>query len=721
MEIIEGFEKTSKGVAKESISTDGFSSTENLKYYFTPWLIYSYAMKDPIIRAAINKKAIKVLSGGWSIEPITDEPNAEEQADAFMEFAKSAGGRLDESGEQINFDGVLFKMLLSLMQADELYVEVRNQLDGKPGELLVQDWEDMRVKLLKGEDGKYHGEIEEYHQVQSDKITTRWEPQEIIHRNLFAMGTRKYGTSLILSVMSQAAGRMFANSYANNIFVNQKPKGIWYLNLSETEYKKTKDEIKEGKLNPNHDLVINQAKSKDGSRGADYVPIPASDMQYQDFIKNNRIEILVGLGVPPGSVYLPIEKGGSGWNADVQLHEFDEDINFIRTFIENIINDMLLPRFGYNSIRFRINRSNKRDEEREAKIVSILSPILTINQRREIIGYPSMKGGDIVVPDGLARVINPNMDSSPEGHEELDQTQMEGVGAGRELSRTYQPLPINTNYSNKNYFRKSTGTSMFNKAIKRRKPNIYSKKDTRVIDGIEKRYMKEYTELLKNTIENMKEVVGGIGKIPLFVKMRLKKVADPAREIESIEAIKKEFVELSKILSSKFIGEAWEYGVDAAQIELDMPLSKVMIAGETLDVIEKMNIDIVEGAASDLAKSAKFHIREGVLAGESISQITFRLENMKGSVEKVFKNRMRTIARTEVSRAVNMGSLEAYKNSNVVKKVQVLIGPGPDEAGVCASTYDGPPGGLSKEFDLNTLPPPPLHPNCMCVVLPVVE
>ena len=703
-------QKTSKSTVKESGTralTDGYSMAQGLNYDFDPYLILDYAKKDPVIRAAINKTAKRVMTGGWNVEPILDMPEAEQQAKQFEEFAKTAGGGLMGTDEQIDFDGVLFNMLLSLMEGDEIYLEVRDNLLEVPGELHVMDWEDMRIKLKKSEDGKYHGEIESYLQLQDGQIKTTFEPEEIIHRNMYAHGTRLYGCSLIRSIMMQAAGRMYATKYANNIFVNQKPKGIWSLDLADKEYKKVKGEIKEGKMNPWQDIVLQVKGDKVSYKSIDF----GTEMAYKDFIKDNRIEILVGIGVPSGAVYLPGET--SGWGADVENSEFDEDINFIRTYIEGIVNNILFPRFGFDAIKFRFNRSNKRDEEREAKIVEILSDILTINERREMIGKQAMEGGDIVVPKPKS------IPRSPEGersHEELDQTEMEGIGQERELSR------MNTNFKFKNYFKKSfgEGNHLFSKSIAKRKPSPITHKNPKKLEALEKGYFNALNTLLRQYVDRIVEVTKDMGGNFFLGKSRLKKIANPTREIAELEAIRREFVGRSRDLSVQFTNIAWDQGVDTAQIELGVPLSKVAIAGETLDFLQNMNIDVVEGAYSELAQRSKTQIRLGLLEGESIPQITKRLEGIKGSVELVYKNRMRTIARTETGRALWHGSIEAYKNSNVVDQVQVIIGTGPDDAAICESTYQGPAGGLSKVFKINEVPERP-HPNCKCVVIPVVK
>lgn len=721
-------QKASRSVSKDFTDMRGFTLDKEVELNYNPYLLIKYALKDPVIRAAINKKAIRVMSGGWDIVPVKDMENAEVQADAFMEFAKTAGGIPEFSGEQLDLDSVIFKMLLSLGKGDEIFLEVRSNMLGTPAELHVQDFEDMRVvteKVIDEETGVEvdHGKVVAYSQVVNDQTLTTWEPPEMIHRNLFAEGTRKYGVSLLRSVLELSAGRLFARKYANALFVNQKPKGIWTFNMSKPDYNQNVDNLKEGAEKAWHDLYLRGNPDQ-----IKYQPIEiGKEMAYKDYIVENRVEILVGIDVAPGSVYLP---GESGWGADVQNAEMDIGTNFIRTFIEGIFNNLIIPRFGWDAIKFKINRSNKRDEEREAKIAVTLKDagIFTVNEAREAVGLESMKDKDIFEP----KQSTPGFQSAP-SHE--DTTDMEGSTAGdKELSLM---VSENKSYPNTSlaipkdltFFRKQGGAraGMFNKAIARRSKEDFKlvQKDALRVNKLENNYMAHLTKLLSEYVGEIASLTKEIGIDSFISKIklnRLSKARDPTKEVAAIEEIKREFLSKSRILSSTFISDAWNEGINTAEIELGIPISKIEASGETLEFLDNMNVDLVEGAFSEIATRAKTQIRLGILGGESINEITKRLEGVSGSVGSIYKNRMRTIARTEVMRAYNEGSLAAYETSNVVKQVQVLVGTGPDDATICESIYNAAPGTLSKPFNFNEVPHPQsaTHPNCKCVVVPVV-
>lgn len=725
----EPIQKASKSVAKEFTQVRGFTLSKEVELNYDPYILIKYSMRDPIIRAAINKKAIRVMSGGWEIVPIKDLPGAEQQKDAFMEFAKTAGGIPEASGEQLDLDSVIFKMLLSLEEGDEIFTEVRNNLLEVPAELHVQDWEDMRIITEKEIDPVTgvevdHGKVDGYSQVVDDITLTTWEHQEIIHRNLFSKGTRKYGVSLLRSVLELSAGRLYARKYSNSLFVNQSSKGIWTFNMGEEDYNKNVDAINESKEQAWHYTYLRGKPDQ-----IKYEPIKLSDeMAYKDYIIENRIEILACMDVSPGSVFLP---GDTGWSADVQNAEMDIGTNFRRTLIEGIFNNQILPRFGFDAIKFKINRSNKRDQEKEAMIAVSLKDagIMTVNEAREAIGLESMKDKDIFEP----KQSMPGFQSSNQ-HE--DTTDTEGINAGeKDLSLMlnegkYYPSSSQAIPKDPTFFRATQGHDggMFNKALSRRSKEDWKliQKDALKVNALENNYVNHLTKLLSEYVGEISNLAKNIGLDSFVSKIklsRLSKARDPTKEVEAIDEIKREFLSKSRTLSSTFITNSWDEGISTAEIELGIPISRAEASGETLKLLDNMNNDLVDGAFTEIAARAKTQIRLGILGGESIQEITKRLENVSGSIGSVYRNRMRTIARTEVLKAFNEGSIAAYETSNVVKQVQVLVGPGPDDAAICERIYGAAPGTLSKPFDFSNLPHPQsaTHPNCKCVVVPVIN
>lgn len=110
-------------------------------------------------------------------------------------------------------------------------------------------------------------------------------------------------------------------------------------------------------------------------------------------------------------------------------------------------------------------------------------------------------------------------------------------------------------------------------------------------------------------------------------------------------------------------------------------------------------------------------ISNGLSDGKSVPEIRSAIET---SFDDISKNQAQRVTRTEVLRVSNQASLDAYEQSGVVEGKQWLTAGAADE---CAQydgqivTLSGSFYGSDNEFQDGD---PPLHPNCRCVILPVL-
>lgn len=110
-------------------------------------------------------------------------------------------------------------------------------------------------------------------------------------------------------------------------------------------------------------------------------------------------------------------------------------------------------------------------------------------------------------------------------------------------------------------------------------------------------------------------------------------------------------------------------------------------------------------------------ISNGLSDGKSVPEIRSAIET---SFDDISKNQAQRVTRTEVLRVSNQASLDAYEQSGVVEGKQWLTAGAIDE---CAQydgqivTLSGSFYGSDNEFQDGD---PPLHPNCRCVILPVL-
>lgn len=129
-------------------------------------------------------------------------------------------------------------------------------------------------------------------------------------------------------------------------------------------------------------------------------------------------------------------------------------------------------------------------------------------------------------------------------------------------------------------------------------------------------------------------------------------------------------------------------------------------------------------------------VREGLEAGKSTHEIAADIRAVDPAIDKA---RAETIARTESARAYTAGTEAAWQESGVVTGKQWLLAPDPCEFcekaaaqwGDKAQTLGAPfyakgtvltgADGSTMTLDYEDIDGPPLHPQCRCSMIPVVE
>ena len=129
-------------------------------------------------------------------------------------------------------------------------------------------------------------------------------------------------------------------------------------------------------------------------------------------------------------------------------------------------------------------------------------------------------------------------------------------------------------------------------------------------------------------------------------------------------------------------------------------------------------IDILGQNVRRIAETTRAEIAEVITAaaaeGLDTADTAARIREL-GFTQSVSRSTM--IARTESANAYTGGSLTAYQISGVVKQTEWLTGTDPCD--ICVS-LDGATAALGSEFAPGVIGPP-AHPNCTCVISPIVE
>lgn len=141
---------------------------------------------------------------------------------------------------------------------------------------------------------------------------------------------------------------------------------------------------------------------------------------------------------------------------------------------------------------------------------------------------------------------------------------------------------------------------------------------------------------------------------------------------------------------------------------------------QALYSIHQYDFDLIREISNDVTDKIRSEIWRGVGEGSSIPEIKDRLNNVPIEPLNVNgrvltpKQRAEMIARTEVSRARNAGSVQAYANYGV-ELADVICTDDDRCCDDCLSISEGGPYNLADVSNLI-----PYHPNCRCSVAPHV-
>lgn len=176
------------------------------------------------------------------------------------------------------------------------------------------------------------------------------------------------------------------------------------------------------------------------------------------------------------------------------------------------------------------------------------------------------------------------------------------------------------------------------------------------------------------------------------------------------------------------IAPAYDRGVRRAQVELrkaapaslpdamKTPLGSIAAAAhaDRMGAIYTRAFSDLKGITDEMDKQIARILTDGIRAGENPRKLAVAINNR---VAKVGISRARTLARTEIVRAHHVATIEEYRQAGVVS-VGVQAEWKTAGFNVCPECQEME----GRIFTLDEIEGMiPLHPNCRCVALPVLE
>jgi len=262
------------------------------------------------------------------------------------------------------------------------------------------------------------------------------------------------------------------------------------------------------------------------------------------------------------------------------------------------------------------------------------------------------------------------------------------------------------------------------------KPEPEPKKTVKAIKAVKytAEYKKQFWELfIKRITPHENEFKRGI--IRLFQEQEnralraLRKGKAITKDVDDVLRITHDEREIMKFTEFALprITEMVKINGEAAMAELGVEIAFDITNPKVIKWIKDRCGLLIKSISDTTLDKLKKTLAEGVANGESIPNLADRIgivyDEAKGS-------RAVKIARTETLSASNSGNLEAYRQSGVVEKKEWFysgpVGNDEEECEICADIARQGAIDIDKPFK-GGFDAPPAHPNCRCVVLPVIK
>lgn len=634
---------------------------------------------------------IKIVGGEVVYSPVKSHPVLD-LLDRFNEFTTSSDGFYNTVSHK-NLAGDSFWYLegkganvtdIFLLQPDKVTLELGDPVAGQ-----------RVIKSYKYEDS-----------VQGRQINETYDAEEIVHFKNPDPSNPYRGKSKVAAAAEAIDTDNLAIEANKGIF----QRGMINNFILSTDNNLTQEQLKalRAELQANYGGSKNAFKAMILSGGLEpkSVSLTNKDMEFIEQQKWLRDKIMSIFGNTQSVL---------GVTEDVNRANAQETIlNWKRTTIKaemknitDTLNEFLIPRYGKNLI---LTHKDPVPEDRSTKIEEVKTLIeanvITQDEARDVLGYDPVKteGSDelrqrptdpiVPIPKSIKnvdyeRVLRKN------GIYKLIEKDMKTLEITRQMarlvvkSRKKSDEPIDEPMKEHQMFTNEEVWGFHNKQI-------------RIVESLEAKFENK----VKQFIDRL--VAKAIAEVPDEIPaMKSKALLD---EDEMVIQAQIDFAPILKEVALLSGQQA------LSLINDDSPYIATDLDGIISESVNKFAHSMVE---TDRDKIIDI-IAEGVANGDSVPKIRTRITD---TFEEYSKTQANRITRTEVIRASNYGALDAWEKSDVVVGKQWLTAMDDRVDPECRS-LNGKILGLNGVYEKNDyldVEVPPLHPNCRCTLLPVLE
>jgi len=134
---------------------------------------------------------------------------------------------------------------------------------------------------------------------------------------------------------------------------------------------------------------------------------------------------------------------------------------------------------------------------------------------------------------------------------------------------------------------------------------------------------------------------------------------------------------------------------------------------ESLILLQDINFNRIKDCTLNMQNAITYSCNKGVLEGWGANKIAYEIRNNVDGNQNMGIVRAKMIARTEIINAYNQGKMNMYRQAGLTQ-YEWLTALDERTCEECTE-LDG------KVFDIGNGQVPPIHPNCRCTTLAVVE
>lgn len=393
--------------------------------------------------------------------------------------------------------------------------------------------------------------------------------------------------------------------------------------------------------------------------------------------------------------------------------------------ITDTLNEFFVPLFGTNMLLgFKDPVPEDKVEKTEVITKLVTASVVSINEAREELGYDPVEGGDEL---GFQRQERQQKEQADQVAQQVARTAPKSVlniSYMKALRRTGVFTKVATHMQLKQAAkpiarrmiaeRKKHEAPAEHEAFTNEKVWSFHNKQIRIVEAQEEIFENKVIQFVNGMVER------ALSRLPEELADQQKALLNETDEITmamiDFTPILNEVAIMSGIEALQFIGDDDPY----------IPTDLRAVIERSVRKFAKSMVETDRQILTDI-------IAEGLAQGDSVTKI-------RNAINKKFaeftKSQARKVTRTEVIRASNYGALDAWQQSDVVVAKQWLTALDDRTDPLCEymngkiipmskNFFDKGEtlnvGDSSTKFDYGSVKVPPLHPNCRCTLLPVLD